>query len=337
MSAAALVPPALRVGQVLRAFLPEYLRTHALPAPLRPWALQNPALLYALLFEAASATLRQFGQERFGAVLGITAILHTWGRNLMDHPHLHGLVTGGGLTAQNTWAGPKQVRWLLDVHAVAAMFEGKFSAGLLQRHATGQLQFHGKREPLREAAAFAQFLRQLREKKWNLFAKGSVAGADAVLNYLGRYTHRVALADGRGRTLDAAAQTVTFAYKDYADADRRKEMTLTGDEFVRRFCLHLLPAGFTKIRHYGLLGNNARKKCIPQARAALENSPWRFAPKAIQAAPTPAPPQIRRGQVCPFCQSRELPALARISGRGGIVWSRLPLAQKFPRPPPDTS
>lgn len=407
MSAVALAPPALRVGQVLRAFLPEYLRTRAVPAPhlkilrrlaacrtgdlgstfwhceqchknhwtptpcgdrhcpscqhtrahawlekqrlallpvryfhwvfslpakVRPLALQNPAWLYALLFDAASATLLQFGQERLGAVLGITAILHTWGQNLMDHPHLHCLVTGGGLTAQHTWAGPKQACWLFGVHAVAAMFQGKFCAGLLKLHATGQLQFHGKLEPLRAATAFAEFLRPIQEKKWNVFAKGSVAGADAVLNYLGRYTHRVALADGRVRALDTANQTVSFTDKDYADGDRRKEMTLTGAEFVRRFCLHLLPAGFTKIRHYGLLGNNARQKSIPKARAALEHSPWRFEPKATQAPPTPA---VGHGQVCPFCQSRELRALARINGRGGLVWSRLPLVQKLQ--PTDTS
>jgi hypothetical protein len=305
-----------------------------LPAPLRPLALQNPAPIYTLLFAAASATLLQFGRERLGAVLGITAIVHTWGQNLMNHPHLHCLVTGGGLTQANTWVGPKQRRWLFPIHAVGAMFRGKFCAGLLKLHATGQLQFHGKLEFLRQPQAFTQFLRSLREKKWNVFAKGSVVGADAVLNYLGRYTHRVALADGRLRALDAARQTVSFTYKDYADGDRRKEMTLTGEEFVRRFCLHLLPAGFTKIRHYGLLGNNARKKLIPRAQAALENSPWRFAPKS-PPAPAPTTPEIQPGQVCPFCQSRDLRALARINGRGGIVWSRLPLAQKTQ--PTDTS
>jgi hypothetical protein len=409
MSAAASAPPAVRVGQVLRAFLPEYLRAHAgpahalkilrrlaacrtgdlgytfwhcgqcqrshwtptpcgdrhcpscqqarahawlekqrlallpvryfhwvftLPAPLRPLALQNPAPIYALLFQAASATLLQFGQERFGAVLGITAILHTWGQNLMNHPHLHCLVTGGGLTAQNTWAGPKQARWLFDVHAVGAMFRGKFCAGLLKLHATGQRQFHGKLESLREAQAFAQFLRSLREKKWNVFARGSVVGADAVLNYLGRYTHRVALADGRVQALDASAQTVTFTYKDYAQGNRIKPMTLTGEEFVRRFSLHLLPARFTKIRHYGLLGNNARKKLIPRARTALEHSPWRFAPKAAQAKPMS---ELQQGIACPFCQSRQLRALARINGRGGIVWSRVPTGRTWPLALLDTS
>jgi hypothetical protein len=253
----------------------------------------------------------------------------------MDHPHLHCLVTGGGLTPEGLWAGPKQARWLFGVHAVGAMFRGKFCAGLLKLHATGQLQFHGKLQPLREAKAFAEFLRLLREKKWNVFAKGSVVGAESVLQYLGRYTHRVALADGRVQALDTSARTVTFTYKDYADGQRIKPMTLTGEEFVRRFSLHVLPAGFTKIRHYGLLGNNARKKWIPRAREALEQSPWRFQPQAIP--PKPAAPEVQGGQACPFCQSRALRALARVNGRGGIVWSRLPLALKLQPPITDTS
>jgi hypothetical protein len=141
-----------------------------LPAALRPLALQNPAALYQLLFEAASATLLQFGQQDFQAELGLTAILHTWGQNLMHHPHLHCLVSGGGLTAQNTWAGPKQARWLFPVRAVAQMFKGKFCAGLLKLQATGQLQFQGQLQPLAPAAAFAQLLRQLQAQRWNVFA-----------------------------------------------------------------------------------------------------------------------------------------------------------------------
>ena len=137
------------------------------------------------------------------------------------------------------------------------------------------------------------------------------------------------------RALDAAAQTVAFSYKDYADGDRIKEMTLTGHEFVRRFCLHLLPAGFTKIRHYGLLGNNARKKWIPKARAALEKSPWRFEPKTLPSVKAAA--DINGGLACPFCQGRDLRALARINGRGGILWSRLPLGHLLKPPTLDTS
>jgi hypothetical protein len=283
-----------------------------LPAALRPLALQNPAALYRLLFETASATLLQFSRERFRAELGITAILHTWGQNLMNHPHLHCLVSGGGLTAQNTWAGPKQARWLFPVQAVSQMFKGKFCAGLLKLHATAKLQFHGDLQPLEPAAAFAQLLRQVQAQRWNVFAKGSVVGPDCVLNYLGRYTHRVAISNGRLRALDPSARTVSFTYRDYADGLRIKPMVLTADEFIRRFLLHLLPPGFTKIRHYGLLGNNRRNRQVPLARAALETSPLRFEPKQIQPpAATPALPIL-----CPHCQGTEVRCIGRIDASG---------------------
>jgi hypothetical protein len=283
-----------------------------LPAVLRPLALQNPAALYALLFETASATLLQFGQERFQAELGITAILHTWGQNLMNHPHLHCLVTGGGLTAQNTWSGPKQTRWLFPVRAVAQMFRGKFCAGLLQLHTNAKLQFHGELKALGQTDAFTELLRKLRTQRWVLFAKGSVVGPDHVLDYLGRYTHRVAISNGRLRSLDHNARTVTFAYKDYADGSRIKMMPLSGVEFIRRFLLHLLPPGFTKIRHYGLLGNNRRKQRVALARTALETSPLRFAVKKIDP-PLTFPP---RPILCPHCQGTQLLCIGRIDSSG---------------------
>jgi hypothetical protein len=285
-----------------------------LPAALRPLMLQNPAPLYRLLFESASATLLQFGQQRFQAQLGLTAILHTWGQNLMNHPHLHCLVTGGGLTAQNTWAGPKQARWLFPVHAVGERFRGKFCAGLLQLHTQGKLQFHGNLQALQAPGAFAALLRQLQSHRWVVFAKGSVAGPDAVLNYLGRYTHRVAISNGRLRNPDPNARTVSFAYKDYADGSRLKTLSLAGTEFIRRFLLHLLPPGFTKIRHYGLLGNNRRRQRIPLAKTALEKSPLRFHPKPVTPPTTPTFPP----PTCPHCQSPQLQCIGRVHPSGRV-------------------
>jgi hypothetical protein len=286
-----------------------------LPARLRPLALQNPAALYQLLFESTSATLLEFGRERFAAELGITAILHTWGQNLMNHPHLHCLVTGGGLTAQNTWAGPKQARWLFPVQAVGQMFRGKFCAGLLKLHTTGKLQFHGQQQPLEELAAFTQLLRQLRTQRWVVFAKGSVVGPDHVLDYLGRYTHRVAISNGRLRALNPSARTVTFAYKDYADGHRLKTMPLPAVEFIRRFLLHLLPQGFTKIRHCGLLGNNRRKQRVALARTALEQSPLRFQPKRPEPPAALSPPPI----LCPHCQGTEVSCIGRVDASGKLT------------------
>ena len=283
-----------------------------LPASLRPLALQNPKALYTLLFDSASTTLLQFGQQRFGAQLGITAILHTWGQNLMDHPHLHCLVTGGGLTPQNTWAGPKQARWLFPVHALGAVFRARFCAGLLQLQATGQLRFPGNLQALSQPPAFAQWLRQLQAQRWVVFAKGSVVGPDHVLDYLGRYTHRVAISNSRLRALDTQARTLAFTYKDYRDAQRLKTMTLSGVEFIRRFLLHLLPQGFTKIRHYGLLANHRRQRSVALAQAALEHSPFRFQPRK-----TPAPaPSPRPSLCCPHCQGTTWRCLARIDASG---------------------
>jgi hypothetical protein len=295
-----------------------------LPATLRLLALQNPRRLYDLLFESASATLLHFGQERFGAELGITAILHTWGQNLMNHPHLHCLVSGGGLTAQNTWAGPKQARWLFPVRAVGQVFRAKFCAGLLQLHATGQLQFQGQLQSLSQAAAFAQLLRQLQAQRWVVFAKGSVVGPDHVLDYLGRYTHRVAISNSRLLSLDAKAGTVAFTYKDYSDANRLKTLSLSGIEFLRRFLLHVLPQGFTKIRHFGLLANNRRRRCVQLAKVALENSPLRFQPKA----PPTSVPSPSHSMVCPHCQATTLRCVARIDASG--KWTFFPGAARCP-------
>jgi hypothetical protein len=308
-----------------------------LPAPLRPLALQNPAPIYGLLFDAASATLLRFGRERFdGAELGLTLLLHTCGQNLMAHPHIHALVTGGGLTqdaaGQPLWRGPKQARWLFPVHAVRDAFRGKFLAGLRRLFAEAKLQLDGALAPLREPSAVGPFFQQLRAKRWVLFAKGYVSGADAVLDYLGRYTHRVAISDARLIQLDAAAGTVSFRYKDYADDARLKTLTLRGEDFVRRWLLHVLPAGFTKVRHYGLLGNNRRKKMIPLARQALAHSPHRreLAPtKRPPTAPSPPPPPT-----CPHCGSVRVRCVYRLDATGRVVWRRwpLPVVRAPPRP-----
>ena len=245
----------------------------------------------------------------------------------MNHPHLHCLVTGGGLTAQDTWAGPKQIRWLFPVHAVGKVFQGKFCAGLLQLQATGKLQFHGQLQPLQDAGAFAALLRQARARRWVIFAKGSVVGPDAVLDYLGRYTHRVAITNSRLRALDPQARTVTFTYKDYADANRFKTLTLTGEEFLRRFRLHLLPPRFTKIRHYGLLGNNRRHQRVPLARAALEASLLRFAPSPTSRPAPPAPPPL----ACPHCQGTDVRCIGRVERSGTVrLFARILLSRATP-------
>ena len=302
-----------------------------LPAALRPLALQNPKAIYTLLFDAASATLLQFGEERFGARLGITALLHTWGQNLMEHPHLHCLVTGGGLSqsAEGTpvWVGPKQTRYLFPVRAVARMFQGKFLAGLRQLRQDGKLEFHGRLKSWEDAAVWERTLGVLGGAKWVVFGKGSVAGPEAVLEYLGRYTHRVAISNGRLVRMDA--RTVTFRYKDYKQNGALREMTLEGPEFVRRLSLHILPSGFTKIRHYGILGNNRRAKLVPLARKALEGSRWHLALALALALVTGWIKPEREASGCPRCGGDDLVCVGRLDASGNYIAMRRGSLQRY--------
>lgn len=286
-----------------------------LPSDLRPLVLQNQASLYRLLFDAASATLLQFGRERFGAELGVTALLHTWGQNLMDHPHVHCLVTGGGLhTAPDEslrWIGPPQSRFLFPVKAVAAMFAGKFIAGLEQLRHQDKLHFEGALAGWKEHPAWRALIATLRSRKWIVFGKGSVTGPDSVLEYLGRYTHRVAIANSRITAI--TDRTVTFRYKDYRDGSALKTMTLSGVEFLHRLSLHVLPEGFTKIRHYGLLGNNRRKRMLPLAREALKGSRWHVAIAPVEPRPVQ---HVEEELACPRCGAAELQCIGRLDARG---------------------
>jgi hypothetical protein len=266
-----------------------------LPHVLNPLIQQNQRVLYLLLFQAASETLLEFGQNRFGAQLGITAVLHTWSQTLLDHYHLHCIVTGGGISADGTKWVSSSDRYLFSVRALSEMFRGKFCAGLEQLYRDGQLQFHGKLAPWATPSAYQGLLRQAVSHKWVVYSKRPFAGPQQVLAYLSRYTHRVALSPKRLVALDTKDQTVTFTWKDYADGCKRKTMRLELREFVRRFCLHLLPERFVKIRHFGFLSNRQRKLRVAQAGALLSQTP---APVATVASE----PQ----KVCPHCGSSRL-------------------------------
>jgi hypothetical protein len=239
----------------------------------------------------------EFGQNRFGVQLGITAVLHTWSPTLVDHYHLHCIVTGGGISADGTQWVTTSTRYLFAVRALSKVFCGKFSAGLERLYREGQLQFHGKLAPMATPTAYQRLLRQAVSQKWVVYAKRPFAGPRQVLAYLSPYTHRVALSPGRLLALDPESQTVTFSWKDYADGCKRKTMRLELREFVRRFCLHLLPERFVKIRHFGFLSNRQRQLRVAQARALLSQAP----PPAAAAA-GPSEPE----RVCPHCGSSRL-------------------------------
>lgn len=247
--------------------IPYFHLVFTLPHALNPLIRQNRRALFNLLFAAASQTLLKFGRNELKAQIGLTAVLHTWGQTLVDHYHLHCIVTGGGLALEGSGWVRSSRHYLFAVRALSEVFRGKFRAGLQGLYQQGALEFHGELASLAAAEPFAELLRELHARKWVVYAKRPFAGPKQVLAYLSRYTHRVALSNQRLLAWDE--QNVTFAYKDYADGHRRKTMTLKIEEFVRRFCLHVLPERFVKIRHYGLLGNRDRKERIARARQGL--------------------------------------------------------------------
>jgi Putative transposase/Transposase zinc-binding domain len=240
-----------------------------LPAELNPLMLANQPKLYPLLFECAAQSLLDFGRNRLHGDLGITAVLHTWGQKLDFHPHLHCIVTGGALSPdRKRWRSPKQRKFLFPVRALGALFRGKFLAGLRQMLAAAEL--HLPDSELKIPTSRARWLSLLYSKRWVLYAKCPFGGPQQVLSYLATYTHRVALSNRRIVGVDARHQTVTFIYRDYRHASQLKELTLCAPEFIRRFSLHILPSGLVRIRHYGILGNNRRKRDIEAARAIFK-------------------------------------------------------------------
>ena len=231
-----------------------------------------------LLFDIAAETLRTIAADpkHLGARIGPTLVLHTWGSALTHHPHVHGIVPGGGLALDADRWVPCKPGFFLPVRVLSRLFRRRFLEELAAAHGRGQLQCFGEFVALSDAAAFAQWLAPLRKFEWVVYAKRPFAGPEAVLAYLSRYTHRVAISNSRLLSLDERG--VTFRWKDYREQGRtrHKTMTLTAEEFMRRFLLHVLPAGFHRLRHYGLLANPNRKKehralascCMPQRHAA---------------------------------------------------------------------
>jgi DNA-directed RNA polymerase subunit RPC12/RpoP len=282
-----------------------------LPHALNPLLAQNQALLYDRLFAAATQTLLEFGRQKFAAQIGITAVLHTWGQTLIDHYHLHCIVTGGGLTADGGRWVKSHPRYLFPVAALSEVFRAKFCAGLQRLHARGQLQFHGALAALAEPVGFQELVRSACATDWVVYSKRPFAGPAQVLAYLARYTHRVGISHRRLLAFDASAGRVTFQYKDYAAASQPKTMTLAAAEFVRRLRLHILPERFVKIRHYGLLANRGRQTRIAGARRLL-GQPAAPAAEATATADTTA------ALLCPHCGRREL-VLVRVVRAGAVT------------------
>jgi len=253
--------------------IPYFHVVFTLPHDLNALAQGNPRVIYTLLFRAAADTLLSFGRDpqHLGGTIGITAILHTWGQALTQHLHLHCLVTGGALAADGAQWIHGRSSFLFPVRALATVFRAKYLAGLRHAHTAGQLTFAHGTAPLADRRTFTAFLGALRAADWIVYAKPPFAGPAQVLAYLGRYTHRVALSNDR--LVDHAEGRVRFRWRDYADHDRVKVMTLAADEFLRRFLLHVVPRGFMRIRHFGLLANRTRREAVSRCRDLLGQPP----------------------------------------------------------------
>ena len=269
-----------------------------LPAEIADIAYQNKVAVYDLLFRAASETMVTIAADRrhLGARIGITAVLHTWGSAMTHHPHVHMIVPGGGIALDGSRWVSSRPAFLLPVRVLGKLFRRLFLTRLMALHDAGRLAFFGAAAHLAERRAFLRHLAPVRKKRWVVYAKPPFAGPEAVLAYLSRYTHRVAISNRRLLGFDEAG--VTFGYKDNrrAGTDRRQVMTLDADEFIRRFLLHVLPRGFHRIRHYGLLASATRKANIARARDLLA------APSRANAQ-EPAPPADPRPP-CPCCGGR---------------------------------
>ena len=295
-----------------------------LPNAVGPLALQNPRLVYGALFRAAAASLSELAADpkRLGAEIGFLAVLHTWGQTLTLHPHVHCVVPGGGLSPDGTRWVSCRPGFFLPVRPLGRLFRGKFLAILADLHARGRLTLTGCLRDLANPRRFADWRGGLRATDWVVYAKPPFGGPEQVLRYLARYTHRVAISNHRLVALDD--RSVSFRWKDYADASASKTMTVDGVEFVRRFLQHVLPTGFVRIRHFGFLANRCRDEKLARCRAIM-GTPPSAAPldeSALEASPNgdgepDTGPTLSLPRCCPAC------------GQGRMI-----VAEVIPRPLP---
>lgn len=280
-----------------------------LPEELRPLAQRNGTLVFGLMLRAAAEVLDTLGRQRLGAQLGVTVVLHTWTRAMLFHPHVHCVVTGGGLALDgSTWC-PTSRRFLFPVAVMRKLFRGIVRRGLRAAFDAGEPNLGGACAEFADPGAFARLLRSLHSKKWVVYSKPPFAGPDQVFAYLGRYTHRVAISDHR--LISVSEDAVTFT------ARFGQQVTLHPHEFIRRFLLHVLPAGFHKIRHFGVYAATNVKTRLATAHALL-GKPRPEQPEANQDAETPDEPAPERRLACPCCEVGTLRRLAIPRGQGRV-------------------
>ena len=285
-----------------------------LPEQLNLLARQNKRIIYHLLFHAASETLLEIAADpkHLGAKIGFFAVLHTWGQTLGIHPHLHCVIPGGGLTADNSQWIACRSGFFLPVKVLSRLFRGKFIAYLSKARDQGQLIYAGQLPNLAEAEGFNRLLCELRQIEWVVYAKPPFGGPEQVLKYLARYTHRVAISNGR--LLDITDDEVTFSYKDYAAGNITKTLTLDVYEFARRFLLHVLPRGFVRIRYYGFLANSCRLKKLELCRRLL--SADKVVLQSVNEVQSDGDQTdlSTEPQMCPNCKQGKMRIVEKIAG-----------------------
>jgi len=296
-----------RQGELLEC---EYFHVvFTLPEPLAALALQNKREMYGLLFRATAEALQSIAADpkHLGAQIGFFCILHSWGQTLTHHPHLHCVVPGGGISLDGSRWVACRPGFFLPVRVLSRRFRTLYLRYLEEAYSAGKLQFYGELQLLSDPKSFVQYLAPLHNAEWVVYAKPPFGGPDRVLDYLGHYTHRVAISNNRLKELQDGQ--VSFAYKDYKHEQRQKVMTLSADEFLRRFLMHVLPNGFQRIRHYGLLGNRHRAENLARCRELL-----------AMPVPTPPPPRDYRERwqqitghdplQCPKCKTGKMVRIA---------------------------
>jgi Putative transposase/Transposase zinc-binding domain len=292
-----------------------------LPHALLPLAYRNSTLLYTWLFHASAATLREVAADarHLGAEIGVLSILHTWGQTLVRHPHVHCVVPAGGLSTDHThWIHPTSAGFFLPVKVLSRVFRGKFVERLRRAYDRNELDLAGGTEHLHDRTGWRRFVDALFDTDWMVYAKPAFGGATAVLRYLGRYTHRVAISNHRLIAFDG--HQVTFSYKDYARGNQRRTMTLSAMEFLRRFVQHILPRGFVRIRQSGFLANARRTMRLSLARTALATS--RPAPAPIATTATSTNTAAGATWRCPQCGAAMIvgPILSALQ-LSGLIWT----------------
>ncbi len=308
-----------RISQLLP--IPYYHATFTLPNLIFPICLYNQRVIYDLLFDCAAETLQTFAADpkRLGAQIGFYGILHTWSQTMWLHPHVHFIVTGGGLNADGEWVSPEyEGRFLFPVRALSKVFRGKFVEGLKKAYYKGELAIPDESAHLREPYRFEQWVSRLVARNWVVNVKPPFSGPEEVISYIGRYTHRVAISNSRIISIENG--TVCFSYKDRKDNNRTKEMTLTADQFIQRFLMHVLPHGYHRIRHYGFLSNGNADANTEKIRALLtpedteDDLPDEKTEETAETAE-------EYGMTCPVCGKGKLIPFFVVSGCGKVVKS----------------